>query len=75
MSLCRELALSQLADLKRRRPNLPCIQLFMESRADELVNIFQPAEQTERQKAFDLLVSIDAANVNTYKKILGNNAR
>ena len=47
----------------------------MESRADELVNIFQPAEQTERQKAFDLLVSIDAANVNTYKKILGNNAR
>ena len=49
--------------------------LFMESRADELVNIFQPDEQTERQKAFDLLVSIDAANVNTYKKILGNNAR
>ena len=68
-------ALSQLDDLKRKRPNLPCIQLFMESRADELVNIFQPAEQTERQKAFDLLVSIDAANVNTYKKILGNNAR
>lgn len=68
-------ALSQLDDLKRKRPSLPCIQLFMESRADELVNIFQPAEQTERQKAFDVLVSIDAANVNTYKKILGNNAR
>ncbi len=69
-------AISQVNALKRMRSNLPCVQLFMESRADELVNIFQPAPQEERQKAVDLLVEADASNVAQYRKILsGANTR
>lgn len=67
-------AMTQLGALKKQKPNLACIQLFMESRADELVNIYQPAAQEEKQKATDLFISLDAANVTTYKKILSGAA-
>lgn len=65
-------AISQLNNLKRMRSSLACVQLFMESRADELVNIFQPAPQAEKQKAVDLFVEVDAANVTQYRKILSD---
>lgn len=66
-------AMEQLAQLRKQRPGLACIQLFMESRADELVNIYQPAAQAEKQEATDLFISLDAANVATYKRILSGN--
>lgn len=64
-------AVSQLNALKRMRNNLACVQLFLESRADELVNLFQPAPQEERQKAVDLFVEVDPSNVAQYRKIAG----
>ncbi len=63
-------AITQLNGLKRLRNNLVCVQLFLESRADELVNIFQPAPQEERQKAVDLFVEVDPSNVAQYRKIM-----
>ncbi len=70
------LAIRQLNDLRKMRSSLACVQLFLESRADELVNIFTPAPQEERQKATDLFIEVDAANVALYRKILsGGTAR
>lgn len=63
-------AINQLKSVKSMRSNLACVQLFLESRADELVNIFQPAPQEERQKAVDLFMEVDPANVAQYRKIL-----
>ncbi|MCM1531658.1 MAG: DUF4835 family protein [Bacteroides sp.] len=67
-------AITQLNGLKRMRSSLACVQLFLESRADELVNIFQPAPQEERQKAVDLFVEVDPSNVTQYRKILSGAA-
>lgn len=65
-------AITQLNSLKKMRSSLACVQLFMESKSDELVNIFQPAPQAERQKAVNLFVEADAANVTQYRKILSD---
>ena len=69
------LAMRQLNDLRKMRSSLACVQLFLESRADELANIYTPAPQEERQKATDLFIELDAANVATYRKILSGNTR
>lgn len=63
-------AMTQLNELRKQRSSLPCISIFMESRADELVNIFQPATQEEKQRATDLFTELDASNVTTYRKIM-----
>lgn len=65
-------AITQLNSLKKMRSSLACVQLFMESKSDELVNIFQPAPQAEKQKAVNLFVEVDAANVTQYRKILSD---
>lgn len=65
-------AITQLNSLKKMRSSLACVQLFMESKSDELVNIFQPAPQAEKQKAVNLFVEADAANVTQYRKILSD---
>lgn len=65
-------AMEKLNELKKQRQNLACITLFMTSRSDELVNIFQPAAQEEKQRATDLFNQIDPSNVETYKKIMGS---
>lgn len=69
------LAIRQLNELRKMRSGLVCIQLFLESRADELANIFTPASQEERQQATDLFIEVDAANMAIYRKILSGSAR
>lgn len=68
-------AMEKLQELKKQRQSLACITLFMASRADELVNIFQPAAQEEKQRATDLFNSIDPSNIETYKKIMGGGSQ
>lgn len=64
-------AMEQIRDLnKRKTGGLACVQLFMESRADELVNIYQPAAQDEKQRATDLFIDIEPSKIDTYKKIM-----
>ena len=64
-------AMEQIRDLnKRKTGGLACVQLFMESRADELVNIYQPAGQDEKQRATDLFIDIEPSKIDTYKKIM-----
>lgn len=64
-------AMTQLNEVSNRRTGgLAGVTMFMESRADELVNIFQPAAQDERQEATDLFIDLDPARIDTYRKIM-----
>ena len=64
-------AMTQLNEVSNRRTGgLAGVTMFMESRADELVNIFQPAAQDERQEAIDLFIDLDPARIDTYRKIM-----
>ncbi len=64
-------AMDQLNELNSRKTGgLAGVRLFMESRADELVNIYQPAAADERQKAMDLFIDLDPTRIDTYRKIM-----
>lgn len=63
-------ALSELKALNDGRNNLPCKLLFMEAKSDELIAMFSGAPADERQRAVDLLISLDPSNTPKYQKIL-----
>ncbi|MDE7149836.1 MAG: DUF4835 family protein, partial [Bacteroidales bacterium] len=63
-------ALAELKALNDTRNGLPCKLLFMEAKSDELVSMFSGAPQDERQKAVELLNSLDPSNAQKYQKIM-----
>jgi len=46
--------------------------LFFTAKVDELVSLFQGAEQADKTKAYNLLKTLDPANITKYNKILQN---
>ncbi|MDE5703759.1 MAG: DUF4835 family protein [Bacteroidales bacterium] len=63
-------ALAELKALNDTRSGLPCKLLFMEAKSDELVSMFSGASQDERQRAVELLNSLDPSNANKYQRIM-----
>lgn len=63
-------ALTELKALNDTRSGLPCKLLFMEAKSDELVSVFSGAPQDERQRAVEILNSLDPSNVQKYQKIM-----
>jgi len=55
------------------KPGNYSLQLFFLAKADELVNLFTPAEQAEKTKVVTLLNAIDPANITKYNKITQGN--
>lgn len=53
----------------KARPGSFNQQIFFSTKVDELVNIFKGAAPDLKAKAFNLLKSIDPANMNKYNKI------
>ncbi|MEG1498272.1 MAG: DUF4835 family protein [Bacteroidales bacterium] len=68
-------ALLKIKPLNEMKNGLPCKQLFLEPKVEELINIFTPAKAEEKQKVVDLLIEIDASNIQKYRKILGGNTQ
>lgn len=60
-----------LQEVYRRKPDpfMYLIQIIMESKADELVNIFSEAFPEEKSRAVEILVEIDPGNKTKYEKI------
>lgn len=56
----------------KARPGSFNVQLFFSTKVDELVNLFKGAAQDTKTKAYNLLKSIDPANLNKYNKILAD---
>lgn len=65
-------ALEELRSLYRKRPDSYLLQLFFETKSNEIVNIFQKATPQNKRRAFNLMSQIDPANQNEYRKIMQN---
>ncbi|NMC39275.1 MAG: DUF4835 family protein [Bacteroidales bacterium] len=68
-------SLRLLQEVYRNRPDpyMYLIQIIMESKSDELVNIFSSAFQEEKGRVVEILNEIDPANKAKYQKILAAN--
>lgn len=62
--------LEKLSKVFKDNPNNVLITLFMQTKSDELINIFSGAEQAEKIKAITLLKQIDPSNAPKYDKII-----
>lgn len=68
-------SLRLLLDVSRRKPDpfMYYLQIVMESKADELVNIFSQAFPEEKSRVVQILNEVDPANKSKYEKILASN--
>lgn len=63
-------SLELLRKANRERPGLFILQLFLEAKREELINIYSQASPMDKTKAVNILKEIDPANANRYQKIL-----
>lgn len=66
-------ALELLQRAHREKPRLFAMQLFMEAKRDEFINIFSDAAPMDKTKAVNILKEIDPSHANDYQKIIGQN--
>jgi hypothetical protein len=62
-------ALRDIQTVFRRRPSVYILQMFFDSKADELVNIFSKSYPDERTRVLAILNEVDPSNGSKYKKI------
>lgn len=63
-------SLELLRKVNRQKPGLFLLQLFLDAKRDELVNIYSQAAPIDKTKAINILKEIDPANSSKYQKIL-----
>ena len=56
----------------RKRPNIYILQMFFDSKADELVNVFSKSFPDERNRVMAILNEVDPSNGSKYEKIAEN---
>lgn len=61
------LALDGLKELNDAKRNILSVSSFMEMKVDELVSIFAPAPQAEKQKVYDVIYAISPVQVSKMK--------
>jgi len=66
-------SLNLLKNVNDEQPNLFNLQLIVDAKRDEIVNIFKEGNPTEKSEVIDLMKEIDPANSSTYSKITGRN--
>jgi len=63
-------SIDMLKMVNREQPGLFALQLFLEAKGDELVNIFSQASPMDKTRVVNTLKEIDPANSQKYQKIL-----
>jgi len=63
-------SLELLQRAHRNRPGLFLLQLFMEAKRDEMVNVFSQASQMDKPKAVNILKELDPAQSSMYDRIM-----
>jgi hypothetical protein len=66
-------ALELLQRTHREKPRLFIMQLFMEAKRDEFINVFSDAAPMDKTKAVNILKEIDPSHANDYQKIISQN--
>lgn len=62
-------ALSGLKAVKQAKPRSPLLSNFIDTKADELINIYSKATSQEKQTVFDMLTDVYPASVNRLQGI------
>lgn len=62
-------SIDNLKEVNKNRPGSMNMQMFFETKNQEIVNIFMEATDDEKNKLLDILNIIDAADQNIYSKI------
>lgn len=65
-------ALAKIDQVNKAKPRSVIIINFMDTKLDELTNIFSEGDLAERREAYDLLKSISPSRTEDFKKILTN---
>jgi hypothetical protein len=65
--------LQDLLKVHRSKPNSFVMQLFFDSKSDEMIKLFSESPSSEGMRAYNLLKEIDAANAAKYQKIVKKN--
>jgi len=63
-------ALATLRQISLQRPNSIVVNTFFDAKGEEIYNILNEGPRDERQKAFELLSSLDPAKTELYRKLL-----
>lgn len=63
-------SLELLRKANRERPGLFILQLFLEAKRDEIINIYSGASPMDKTNAVNILKEIDPSNSSRYQKIL-----
>ena len=53
-----------------QNPNIYIVQVFIDSKSDELTRIFKKAQPNEKQQFIRVMEQVDPSNLNNYKSIL-----
>ena len=65
-------SLRDIQKVFRRRPSVYILQMFFDSKSDELVNIFSKSFPDERNRVMAILNEVDPSNGSKYEKIAEN---
>ncbi len=65
-------ALPLLERIYRERPGMFLLQLIIEAKRDEIINVFSEGSPQEKLRAANIMREIDPANSSRYDKITGN---
>jgi hypothetical protein len=56
--------------VKDNYPNLFILQLIMEAKGDEMINIYSEGSTTEKARASNMLIKLDPSNASKYEEIM-----
>ena len=68
-TIAESLKLLQKVYREKPSPYMPYLQLVFDAKADEFVNVFSEGPPDEINRAYNILVEINPANITKYKKI------
>jgi len=63
-------AVNYLVEVKNNYPNLFFLQLIMDAKSDEFINVFSEATSSEKTRAMNALKKLDPANASKYDEIM-----
>jgi len=64
-------AIKRVAEANKAYRNSMIIQIFAQTKATEILQIFSGAEQAQKQRVYSAMIQIDAANASKYNLIRG----
>jgi hypothetical protein len=72
VATCRAIiaaALDQVKEVNDKYPNTVILQIFTDTKANEIVEIFKPGSPQERNKVSRIMTEIDASNTTLYRQL------